>query len=783
MYRTSTNFDTFNTANAKPVVIIEFDGIATKFSTQTFNDITGNHKKLLRNVEILGPRVDLLSFNTTFYGYNFEIIDKSDVVTGLFSGNAFTGRKITVKVGFQELDDADFLTLPVAWISDYQLQPDLLTYRFKARDFNFLLKRPIFTNIAETELVGNIAISSSELMPNSNDRNFIGGSTSWADFDLVVRGGVFNDVIDLSLVAGGAGVGSFCTCAVDGAPTTIGGAYKMTVNVGGLALTWIIKSFDGVQTIGTITGPGTQSFYWTATTIGGYRIVAGAPNATGNFDNFTLNSGVPIVTATTGFTAAGTAPWGDSTNTYLKIEQEIMRYTAISASPPRFTVTRGQLNTRAQAHSAGAKVSEVFRVLDNPFEFLLQILQTSAGGAGGTFDLSLTGWGLSMGSNIDETQIKNEYQRWQFPTSETTDQQSWVIDRTINNAATFIKENILKLIPMYYTITEDGKLGVKLWDLKLTTEGDDTFNLDNSRNPQVTILSKDVITQLEVYRQWEPGVGDWEDIDEITVANVAVYGNQRRILIKPNIETGIATSFFSLLNFRYFLKNANPPVLLRLSTFLQKQLMQVGDVVNYTSSKMPRFISGSRGWTAEGCEVIGQNINIGSGGVRVDYDLINNEITENFTTFTGEIHLRAAIDDPTLALSAVDTDALEAADAFRDTDGGDQDNITLAEITIQATLPGGADQEENITLALRLMDLGGVATQKETKLLYYNASKTGTGQWSFYIISTLPFFTLERVKVDWIAESGGGGDKLTDVEFTKIKLLKVDFTVTNTDIK
>ena len=103
MYRTSANFDTFNTANAKPVVIIEFDGIATKFCTQTFNDITGNHKKLLQNVTILGPRVDLLAFDTTFYGYNFEVLDKSDVVTALFSGDAFTGRKITVKVGFQEL--------------------------------------------------------------------------------------------------------------------------------------------------------------------------------------------------------------------------------------------------------------------------------------------------------------------------------------------------------------------------------------------------------------------------------------------------------------------------------------------------------------------------------------------------------------------------------------------------------------------------------------------------------------------------------------------------------
>ena len=129
---------------------------------------------------------------------------------------------------------------------------------------------------------------SAELMPNQVDRDFSGAS-AWADVDLAAGGGSYDESGDLSLTAGGAGAGDYCTCPVASAPTTVGQHYRMTFDLANLAQTWVIKSFDGTQTIGTASANGTAIVIsWIAATTGGYRIEAGANNAVGDFDNFTL---------------------------------------------------------------------------------------------------------------------------------------------------------------------------------------------------------------------------------------------------------------------------------------------------------------------------------------------------------------------------------------------------------------------------------------------------------------------------------------------------------------
>ena len=131
--------------------------------------------------------------------------------------------------------------------------------------------------------------SQMELMPNQVDRDFSGAS-AWADVDLAGGGGAYDETGDLTITAGGAGVGDYCTCPVLSAPTTIGLEYRMTYDLANLVGSWTLQSFDGTQTIGTISANATQaSLRWTAETTGGYRLVAAENNASGDFDNFTLN--------------------------------------------------------------------------------------------------------------------------------------------------------------------------------------------------------------------------------------------------------------------------------------------------------------------------------------------------------------------------------------------------------------------------------------------------------------------------------------------------------------
>jgi hypothetical protein len=72
-------------------------------------------------------------------------------------------------------------------------------------------------------------------------------------------------------------------------PTTISYKYRLRFDVANLVGTWTIKSYDGTQTIGTVSANGLQqAFEWVATTTGGLRLVAVSNLASGDFDNFTL---------------------------------------------------------------------------------------------------------------------------------------------------------------------------------------------------------------------------------------------------------------------------------------------------------------------------------------------------------------------------------------------------------------------------------------------------------------------------------------------------------------
>lgn len=140
---------------------------------------------------------------------------------------------------------------------------------------------------------GNVCVlqilwtSSAEAMPNQVDRDFSGAS-AWADNDLASGGGSYDESDDLSLTAGAGGLGDYCTLPVASFPTTVGTIYNVTFTTANVTESWVIKSYDGTQTIGTVTGNGAQYFEWTATTTGGLRIVAGANSAVGDFDDFSM---------------------------------------------------------------------------------------------------------------------------------------------------------------------------------------------------------------------------------------------------------------------------------------------------------------------------------------------------------------------------------------------------------------------------------------------------------------------------------------------------------------
>jgi len=183
---TTANFDTANAlAVRKPVAIIEFDSITTKFCSATFGDITGNHKKyLLPDIQYELQSVFPDEPRTEFGTLDFSIVDKDGDLTTILKNDTFTGKEVTCKVGFQSLDDVDFVTLPLAYVVDAQVNDDGITFSFSCRMTGFDLNRELFSGIPSSFLAADITAAATSLTIDDST-NFLmdGGATIpfWAN--------------------------------------------------------------------------------------------------------------------------------------------------------------------------------------------------------------------------------------------------------------------------------------------------------------------------------------------------------------------------------------------------------------------------------------------------------------------------------------------------------------------------------------------------------------------------------------------------------------------------
>lgn len=132
-----------------------------------------------------------------------------------------------------------------------------------------------------TQHVNAISYAGPELMPNVADRE-LSAPSAWANVDL----SYYDETGDLSLTATAAA--QYCTLPVASAPTTSGLSYRLSFNVTNRVSTWTIKSYDGSQTVGTVTANGANAIEFTALTTGGLRIVAASDTSSGDFSNFSL---------------------------------------------------------------------------------------------------------------------------------------------------------------------------------------------------------------------------------------------------------------------------------------------------------------------------------------------------------------------------------------------------------------------------------------------------------------------------------------------------------------
>jgi len=133
----------------------------------------------------------------------------------------------------------------------------------------------------------------SEIITDSHNSDF-SDTNEWANGAGAAALDSFNSSGDLSITS--SDKDDYCTLPVANATTVVGTRYRLSVDVSGTVdynHAWLIKSFDGTQTLAWVYQTGTQLTYdFVAETTGGFRIqqVSWYATSTANFDNFSLKS-------------------------------------------------------------------------------------------------------------------------------------------------------------------------------------------------------------------------------------------------------------------------------------------------------------------------------------------------------------------------------------------------------------------------------------------------------------------------------------------------------------
>ncbi len=169
--RTSTG--TFDTANALlvkfPVILADFNGIVRRYCSQTFGDISANEKKYLLSLTANLGNIEPLTYTTEIEETEVEIQDKDLDVSDKLKDNDFEGRDLTIKAGFQALDETDFVSFPSVKVRHIQQGGNLLSWIFTARDPKIALKDNVFRSMPVSTLSADLAAAGANFTVGDSD--------------------------------------------------------------------------------------------------------------------------------------------------------------------------------------------------------------------------------------------------------------------------------------------------------------------------------------------------------------------------------------------------------------------------------------------------------------------------------------------------------------------------------------------------------------------------------------------------------------------------------------
>lgn len=303
---------------------------------------------------------------------------------------------------------------------------------------------------------------------------------------------------------------------------------------------------------------------------------------------------------------------------YVKVDDEIIWVGTIdTTSGIAAIIQRGALGTTAAAHAIGAEVRELIRLGPaHPMEILLGLYQNT----------DKTGVGLDP-SYIDMAGIAAA-----IPLIGAAYQMEFRITQP-ENAMQWAERELFQPLGAYPVTKSDGRNSIVVFrapaaEDSVATIDHDSIVHDGERPMMTWELGRDgslgqIINDVTWLFDHNPVTDTFAASAQFErTPSIQRFGRYPVVIESrglrsdlPNTLTLLAARALALLN-RY--ENGAPVV--RLTTFLGKELIEPGEIIGLTSALLPNRFTKTRGVTEALVEVVNRNIRFASG--QVDFDLL-----------------------------------------------------------------------------------------------------------------------------------------------------------------
>ncbi len=328
------------------------------------------------------------------------------------------------------------------------------------------------------------------------------------------------------------------------------------------------------------------------------RIMTAATKLTAGIDGVTAT--VPVIGTTQFAIATGGAP----PQFYIQIDDEVISYTGVTAVS--FTgCVRGELGTLAAAHGINADVRNRIVLEGNGVDIALQIMTSTGLGTNGPFDVLPASAGLAIDESlIDVARFISEKQKWlnsalfRFELSEAEDGKK------------FLESELYRFMNAYPIINNDGQISFKVYTPPLPTATTQEFTDANLVGAPVwkgNVLDRYFFNEVDLSFDFDFKTEEFTGRTFFEDSNSQVkYGQTKTLTLKSRgLRTGITpATVFERIGTRVFKRFANPSPILTAKTFFSERLVEPGDVIRLTSTKVPNLQTGKRGVVAELVEVV-----------------------------------------------------------------------------------------------------------------------------------------------------------------------------------